>query len=171
MTILGLDPGVATIGFGLISSEGSHQKPLRFGVITTPAHQALSLRLSQIYDDATELIKTFKPDAIAMEELFFNTNHTTGIMVAQGRGVLILAGAKCGVPMYEYTPLQVKQAVAGYGRAEKKQVMEMVRRLMGLKEVVRPDDASDALAIAICHARFSSSLLAGNTGSNVCSTI
>lgn len=171
MTILGIDPGIATVGFGLISVEGNTQRPIRYGVITTPAHYSLSSRLSQIYDDMTELIKSFKPDVIALEELFFNTNHTTGISVAHGRGVIILAGEKSGIPMYEYTPLQVKQAITGYGRAEKPQVMEMVRRLLNLKELAKPDDASDALAIAICHARFSSSLLSANVENSVCSTI
>lgn len=172
MTILGIDPGIATVGFGVIRCEGNKQVFVRCGAITTPPHIHLSERLAQIYRDMTELIEMFKPDAIAVEELFFNTNITTGISVAHGRGVILLAGQNSGVPMFEYTPLQVKQAVAGYGRADKKQMMEMVRRLLNLKEVAKPDDASDALAIAICHSRFACSLI-GNMegGNNVCSTI
>ena len=169
--ILGIDPGVATVGFGVIEAEGSRCKMISCGAITTPAHTPLSQRLSQIYHDMLELIDTFKPDCIAIEELFFNTNITTGISVAHGRGVVVLAGQERGVPMYEYTPLQVKQAITGYGRAEKKQMMEMVRRLLNLKSVAKPDDASDALAIAICHSRFSSSLLNINGGNTACSTI
>jgi len=118
----------------------------------------------------TELIEAFRPDAIAVEEIFFNTNQTTGISVAQGRGVILLAGEQKGVPLFEYTPLQVKQTVTGYGRAEKRQVMEMVRRLLGLNVIPQPDDAADALAVAICHARAATSLLS-QLGGNVCSTI
>lgn len=170
MTILGIDPGIATVGFGVIRTSGSKQSIVRCGVIKTSAGTRLALRLKQIYDDVTELIELYKPDAIAVEELFFNTNLKTGISVAHGRGVLILAGEARGIPMFEYTPLQVKQTVAGYGRAGKKQVMEMVRRLLSMDEVPRPDDAADALAIAICHARVSSSLL-NIDGGNICSTI
>lgn len=170
MIILGIDPGIATVGFGVIKSEGSRQSLIRFGVIKTSAGCRLALRLSQIYQDICVLIDDFKPDAIAIEELFFNTNLKTGISVAHGRGVLILAGEERGIPMFEYTPLQVKQTVAGYGRAEKKQVMEMVRRLLFMDELPRPDDAADALAIAVCHARVSNSLL-NIDGGIVCSTI
>ena len=169
--ILGIDPGVATVGFGVIDARGSSNRMLSCGAITTPAHTALSLRLAQIYNDMLELIDTFKPEAISIEELFFNTNITTGIAVAHGRGVIILAGQERGVPMFEYTPLQVKQAITGYGRADKRQMMEMVRRRLNLKAAAKPDDASDALALAICHARFSGSLLNMTGGSDVCSTI
>ena len=171
MIILGVDPGIATVGFGVIEAEGSRQALVRCGVISTPAGLSLSKRLSQIYQDMIELIHTFQPDAIAIEELFFNTNLKTGISVAHGRGVILLAGENCAIPMYEYTPLQVKQAITGYGRAEKKQIMEMVRRLLGMDKVAKPDDASDALAIAICHARFSNSLLNLSGGTSLCSTI
>lgn len=171
MVILGIDPGVATVGFGVIRAEGSKNELIRCGAVTTEAGLRLSVRLAQIYKDITELIKMFSPDAISIEELFFNTNLKTGISVAHGRGVIILAGENSGVPMYEYTPLQVKQAVTGYGRAEKKQVMEMVRRLLGMKEAARPDDASDALALAICHARYTNSVLNIDGGNNICSTI
>ena len=171
MTILGIDPGIATVGFGVIKAEGSRNSLVRCGAITTEKGLHLSVRLSQVYDDVCELIRMFEPDVISIEELFFNTNLKTGIAVAHARGVILLAGEKMGIPMYEYTPLQVKQAVTGYGRAEKRQVMEMVRRLLGMNEVARPDDASDALALAICHSRFSNSLLNLDGGDSVCSTI
>lgn len=159
MRILGIDPGFATIGFGVVDSEGGRQQLVKCGVITTPAHTSLSSRLAQLYDDLTQLLELFRPDAVSVEELFFNTNITTGIAVAHGRGVILLACEKAGVKIYEYTPLQVKQAVVGYGRAEKKQVMEMVRRICGLSAPPRPDDAADAVALALCHARSSTSLL------------
>lgn len=170
MIILGVDPGIATVGFGVIRSDGHRQSLVRCGVIRTSAGTRLALRLRQIHDDVSELLDLYRPDAIAVEELFFNTNLKTGISVAHGRGVLILAGEERGIPMVEYTPLQVKQTVAGYGRAGKKQVMEMVRRLLSMDEAPHPDDAADALAIAICHARVSQSLLNIN-GGNICSTI
>ena len=170
MIILGIDPGVATVGFGIISETGGSPKPQRFGVITTPAGTRLALRLTQIRADVAELITAFKPDALAVEELFFNTNLKTAIAVAHGRAAVILAGEEHGVPMFEYTPLQVKKAVAGYGHATKKQVMDMVRRLLSMNEAPRPDDAADALAIAICHARYANSLMSLE-GSNACSTI
>lgn len=170
-TILGIDPGVATVGFGVIRASGTKQELVRCGAILTPAGQRLSERLQQIYHDMLDLIDMFEPDAISVEELFFNNNITTGISVAHGRGVVLLAGQEKGIPMFEYTPLQVKKAIAGYGRASKKQMMEMVRRLLSLDEVAKPDDASDALALAICHARFSSSLLNIDGGNNICSTI
>lgn len=159
MRILGIDPGIATIGFGVIDFSGREYKLVNCGVITTPAHTMLSARLEQIYDDMCQLLELFKPDAVSVEELFFNTNITTGIAVAHGRGVLLLACRKAGVAIYEYTPLQVKQAVVGYGRAEKKQVMDMVRRICALPSPPKPDDAADAVALALCHARSSTSLL------------
>ena len=170
MVILGIDPGIATVGFGIISETGGVIKPKRYGVISTPAGVRLALRLQQINNDVSELIETFKPDAIAVEELFFNTNQKTAVSVAHGRAAVILAGEKYGIPMFEYTPLQVKKAVTGYGRAPKKQVMEMVKRLLSMEQIPKPDDAADALAIAICHARFASSLL-NIKGENICSTI
>ena len=159
MRILGIDPGIATIGFGVIDFSGREYKLVNCGVITTPAHTMLSARLEQIYDDMCQLLELFKPDAVSIEELFFNTNITTGIAVAHGRGVLLLACRKAGVAIYEYTPLQVKQAVVGYGRAEKKQVMDMVRRICALPSPPKPDDAADAVALALRHARSSTSLL------------
>ncbi|MBQ5740161.1 MAG: crossover junction endodeoxyribonuclease RuvC [Oscillospiraceae bacterium] len=159
MRILGIDPGIAIVGFGLIEAERANVQMLQYGAITTEAHQPLSHRLVQIESDLRQLIEQFKPDAIAVEELFFSNNITTGIAVAHGRGVILCTAEKCGVPLFEYTPMQVKQAVVGYGLAEKKQVMDMVKRLLKLKAVPRPDDAADALAIAICHARSATSLL------------
>ena len=160
MRILGIDPGIATIGFGVVDSDSRSHKLIKCGVITTPAHTSLSSRLEQIYDDMCGLLDMFKPDAVSIEELFFNTNITTGISVAHGRGVILLACRKAGVRIYEYTPLQVKQAVVGYGRAEKKQVITMVTMLLGLQEPPKPDDTADALAIAICHAHSAGSRIA-----------
>ena len=159
MRILGIDPGYATIGFGLIEAERWNARMLSYGAITTPAGLPLSRRLYQISCDAEELIGRLQPDAISIEELFFNTNITTGIAVAHGRGVILCAAEKCGVPLYEYTPSQVKLAVTGYGKAEKRQVMDMTRRLLHLKAVPRPDDAADALGLALCHARSFTSRL------------
>lgn len=170
MRILGIDPGVATIGFGVVDSNKSRQNLVKCGVITTPAHTSLSSRLEQIFRDMADLLDLFKPDAVSIEELFFNTNITTGISVAHARGVILLACRLAKVPIFEYTPLQVKQSVVGYGRAEKKQVMEMVKRLCSLPAPPKPDDAADAVALALCHARSATSLL--NQGGNVeCSTI
>lgn len=159
MRILGIDPGIATIGFGLLEADRNQFRLIQCGVITTPAHTSLSSRLEQIYDDMLQLLDLFKPDAVSVEELFFNTNITTGIAVAHGRGVILLACEKAGVKVFEYTPLQVKQSVVGYGRAEKRQVMDMVKRICKLPAVPRPDDAADAVALAICHGRSSGSLL------------
>lgn len=159
MRILGIDPGVATIGFGLIEAERGQAQMLTYGAITTPAGLPLSKRLYQISMDMEELIGTLKPDVISVEELFFNNNITTGIAVAHGRGVILCAAEKCGIPLHEYTPSQVKLAVVGYGKAEKRQVMDMTRRLLHLKAVPRPDDAADALALALCHARSTTSHL------------
>ena len=159
MLILGIDPGVATIGFGLVRAERNQNQLLRYGVITTPPGIPLSNRLLQISNDMEELIHAFHPDEMAVEELFFTKNITTGIAVAHGRGVILLAAEKLGVPVFEYTPMQVKQAVVGYGKAEKRQVMLMTQRLLHMKEIPRPDDAADALALAICHSRAATSLL------------
>ena len=170
MRILGIDPGIATIGFAVLDADKSRYRLLQCGVITTPAHTSLSSRLEQIYSDMHQLLDAFHPDAVSVEELFFNTNITTGIAVAHGRGVILLACQQAGVRIFEYTPLQVKQSVVGYGRAEKKQVMDMVRRLCNLKAAPKPDDAADAVALALCHARSSTSLL--NRGEREeCSTI
>ena len=162
MKILGIDPGVATVGFGLLETSGTQQRILSCGVITTPAHTPLSSRLDRIYSDLEELIRSCDPEAISIEELFFSKNITTGIPVAHARGVILLCAFRCGVPVYEYTPMQVKQAVVGYGKAEKKQVMEMTRMLLNLSGVPRPDDAADALAIALCHIHSTGSFMPRN---------
>ena len=170
MRILGIDPGVAIVGFGLIESDRGTLRMLQYGAITTPAGLPLAARLAQINRDIEELIGTFRPDEISVEELFFSKNITTGIAVAHARGVILCAAEKKKIPIYEYTPMQVKQAVAGYGLADKKQVMDMTRRLLKLKSMPRPDDAADALAIALCHARSATSLLRG-TYPNVKETV
>ncbi len=159
MRILGIDPGVAIVGFGIIESDHGRQQMLRYGAITTQAGLPLATRLLQIQQDMEQLLETFQPDEISIEELFFSKNITTGIAVAHARGVILSAAEKMQIPIYEYTPMQIKQAVVGYGLAEKKQVMDMTRRLLKLREVPRPDDAADALAIALCHARSATSLL------------
>ena len=159
MRILGIDPGFATIGFGLVEADRGQVHMETYGAITTPAGLPLSRRLYQIGTDMEDLIGQLKPDVISIEELFFNTNITTGIAVAHGRGVILYAAEKCGIPLYEYTPSQVKLAVTGYGKEEKRQVMDMTKRLLKLKAVPRPDDAADALALALCHARSFTSRL------------
>ena len=163
MIILGIDPGYAIVGFGLVESQGTRQKLIACGAINTPAGVRLSARLLQIANDLEELIVRFKPEALAIEELFFNNNVTTGIGVAQARGVILMTAEKLGLPVFEYNPSQVKQAVVGYGKAEKRQVMDMTKRILGLSEVPKPDDAADAVAIALCHARSSTSLLTNKT--------
>ena len=159
MRILGIDPGIAIVGFELIESNRGSVRMLQYGAVTTEAGLPLATRLVQIENDMTALIAQLKPDEIAVEELFFSKNITTGIAVAHGRGVILCTAERLGVPIFEYTPMQVKQAVAGYGLADKKQVMDMTKRLLKLKAVPKPDDAADALAIAICHARSATSLL------------
>lgn len=160
MRILGIDPGYATIGFGLIESGRGEHRLLQYGTITTPADLAFPQRLKMIYDDMMQLLDALQPEAISIEELFFGHNVTTGIGVSHGRGVILLAAAQKDLPIFEYTPMQVKQAVCGYGKAEKLQVMDMTRRLLKMKEVARPDDAADAIALALCHGRSCTSLLA-----------
>ena len=159
MRILGIDPGIAIVGFGLIESDRGNMRMLQYGAVTTEAVLPLATRLVQIEDDLRSLIRQLQPDEIAIEELFFSKNITTGIAVAHGRGVVLCTAERLGIPIFEYTPMQVKQAVVGYGLAEKRQVMDMTRRLLKLKAVPKPDDAADALAIAICHARSATSLL------------
>ena len=159
MRILGIDPGIAIVGFGLIESDRGTMRMLQYGAVITEAGLPLATRLVQIEDDMRALIRQLQPDEIAIEELFFSKNITTGIAVAHGRGVVLCTAERLGIPIFEYTPMQVKQAVVGYGLAEKRQVMDMTRRLLKLKAVPKPDDAADALAIAICHARSATSLL------------
>lgn len=161
MRILGIDPGFAIVGFGVVDSTAGRQALVQCGAINTPSTWRLPARLLQISTDMAQLLDQFRPDAMAVEELFFNNNITTGIGVAQARGVILTEAERAGVPVFEYSPSQVKQAVVGYGKAEKNQVMEMTRRLLGLKAVIRPDDAADAVAVALCHARSATSRLAG----------
>ena len=151
MVILGIDPGVAIVGYGVVECVSGNFRCLEYGCITTPAHTLLEDRLSEIYDGMTELIARHRPDCMSIEELFFNNNQKTAVDVAQARGVILLAANKAKLPIYEYTPLQVKSAVVGYGRAEKQQIMYMVRQYLHMKETPKPDDAADAIAIAICH--------------------
>ena len=170
MRILGIDPGIAIVGFGLIESDRGAMRMLQYGAVTTEAGLPLATRLVQIEDDMRALIQQLRPDEIAIEELFFSKNITTGIAVAHGRGVVLCTAERLGVPIFEYTPMQVKQAVVGYGLAEKRQVMDMTKRLLKLKAVPKPDDAADALAIAICHAGSATSLLR-RKGPNVKETV
>ena len=155
MTILGVDPGYAITGYAVLQYEGNHFKLINSGAIETKAGLPMPMRLARIYDDMTMLINDYKPDAIAIEELFYHSNAKTVIGVAQGRGNVLTAAAKSGTDIYEYTPLQVKQAVVGYGRADKKQVQMMVKALLNLEKIPKLDDTTDAMAIAICHAHSS----------------
>lgn len=155
LRILGIDPGIAIVGFGVIEYDNVNFKVIDYGAITSPAHTPVPQRLKMIYDDLNYVIEKYKPDEMAVEELFYNNNAKTVINVAQARGVIILAGENHHIPVFEYTPLQVKQGVVGYGRAEKKQVQQMVKNILGLSEVPKPDDTADAVAIAICHAHAS----------------
>ncbi len=152
MIILGLDPGTATTGYGVIRVIGNRFQMLEYGIISTPPKMPMEKRLQMIYDGLQELLLKWKPDQAAIEELFFNQNITTAITVGQARGVLLLCCAQNDVPLAEYTPLQVKQALVGYGRADKKQIQQMVKMFLNLPEIPKPDDAADGLAIAICHA-------------------
>lgn len=151
MKVLGIDPGIAITGYGILQKKDNNVKMMKCGSIITDTSMDTSERLLIIYNSLTDVIKDFKPDRVAIEELFFNKNAKTVIQVGQARGVSILAAANQGVPVWEYTPLQVKQSIVGYGRASKKQIQEMVKLLLGLKEIPRPDDVADALAIALCH--------------------
>ena len=160
MRILGIDPGYGITGFGVIDAQRGQCRLLRCGAITTPPNTDFSWRLTVIYNDMVQLLDMTKPEAVAIEELFFGQNVTTGINVAQARGVILLAVAQAGIPVYQYKPMQVKQAVVGYGNATKHQVMDMTRRILRLEEVPKPDDAADAVAIALCHARSATSMLA-----------
>ena len=160
MRILGIDPGYGITGFGLIESERGQSRLLSCGVITTPAGMDFSARMEIIYEDMKKLLETAKPDAVAIEELFFGQNVTTGIGVAQSRGVILLAVRQAGLEITSYKPMQVKQALVGYGNATKHQMMDMTKRLLKLNAMPKPDDAADAIAIALCHARSHTSLIA-----------
>lgn len=158
MIILGIDPGYAIVGFGVIEKFGNSIKVLDYGVITTPKEDRMPKRLNDIYDSLCAIIDKYKPDCMALEELFFQNNQKTAIAVAQARGVIELAGIKKIGKLYEYTPLQIKQALTGVGRAEKKQVQYMVKAILGLNAVPKPDDAADALAVAITHSQTNQTL-------------
>ena len=160
MRILGIDPGYGITGFGLVEANRGNCTLLRCGAITTPAGMDFSARLEIIYEDIRQLLEATKPEAVAIEELFFGQNVTTGIGVAQSRGVILLAIRQAGLSVHQYKPMQVKQAVVGYGNATKHQVQDMTKRLLRLEKLPKPDDAADAIAIALCHARSSTSLLA-----------
>lgn len=160
LRVLGIDPGYGTTGFATIAAQRGEARLLRCGAITTPAGMEFSARLEMIYEDMRELLRVAQPDAVAIEELFFGHNVTTGIGVAHSRGVILLAARQAGTAVYEYKPAQVKQAVVGYGNATKLQVQDMTRRLLHLDTLPKPDDAADAIAIALCHARSATSLLA-----------
>lgn len=151
MRILGIDPGIAIMGYGIIDYETNKFAVIDYGAVITKAGIPKSVRLSEIYNGLLSIIKKYKPDAISIEELFFNKNAKTVITIGESRGVSILAGVNCGIQINEYTPLQVKQAVVGYGRADKNQVQQMVKILLNLNEIPKPDDVADALAVAICH--------------------
>jgi len=160
MRILGIDPGYGITGFGVVEADRGNFSLLRYGAITTPAGMDFSARLEIIYEDMRKLLEVAKPEAVAIEELFFGQNVTTGIGVAQSRGVILLAVRQAGLPVFQYKPMQVKQAVVGYGNATKHQVQEMTKRLLKLEKLPKPDDAADAIAIALCHGRSNTSLIA-----------
>ncbi len=155
MIIMGIDPGFAITGFGIVKYEGNKFSPIEYGAVTTRAGEPFAQRLLTIDREISFIIERFNPDAISVEELFFNKNIKTAIMAAHGRGIALAAGARSGKPVFEYTPLQVKQAVVGYGRAEKAQVQQMVKAILNLPEIPKPDDVADALAIAVCHGHSS----------------
>lgn len=162
MKILGIDPGIAIVGWGVIETDGSgmRQRPLGYGAITTSSDMRTEDRLMTVYNELTAVIDRYKPECAAVEELFFNTNQKTGIIVAEARGVVILALRQKGIELNEYTPLQIKNTITGYGRADKHQMMAAVTRVLGLKEQPKPDDTADALAAAMCHGYTGSSRLA-----------
>jgi crossover junction endodeoxyribonuclease RuvC len=151
MVIMGIDPGFAITGYGIVKYEGNKFSPVQYGTVLTNAGEPLAQRLLRLDEEICAIIELFKPDAVAVEELFFNKNLKTAITAAHGRGIALAAAARCGIEVFEYTPLQVKQAVVGYGRADKAQVQQMVKAILNLAEIPKPDDAADALAVAICH--------------------
>lgn len=152
MRIIGIDPGTGILGFGVIEAEGTKAQLVDAGVIRTPAHEDDAVRLQTIYEELTDIIVQTKPQAMSVEKLFFARNVTTAMTVAQARGVVLLCGQQAGLTLFEYTPMQIKQAVTGYGKADKKQMQEMVRVLLHLQHIPQPDDAADALAAALTHA-------------------
>ena len=159
MIILGIDPGIAIVGWGVLRYESGRFTPIAYGSIQTKAGQKVEDRLLQVYNGLCEIIEKYRPDVMSVEELFWNTNQKTGIVVAEARGIILLAARQAGIPIFEYTPLQVKQAIVGYGRAEKHQVIMMVTTFLGLREPPKPDDTADALAVAVCHGHTAGSAL------------
>lgn len=159
MRIIGIDPGYAIVGFGVIEYNKASFKAIQYGAVTTPADMDFNSRLKVIYDDVSYILDSFKPEYLAIERLYFTTNQKTAIDVAEARGVILLAARQREIPIFEYTPLQVKQSVTGYGKAIKKQVQEMTKRILNLPEIPKPDDTADALAIAVCHAHSYNSKL------------
>jgi crossover junction endodeoxyribonuclease RuvC len=153
--IMGIDPGIAIVGYGVVEQKGNQLKALDYGCIQTPAHTPTATRLKQVYDASCELMSRYRPEVVAIEKLFFNRNVTTAFTVGQARGVVMLAAEEAGAVITEYTPMEVKMAVVGYGGAQKRQVQEMVRMLLNLSAVPRPDDVADALAVAICEGHSS----------------
>ncbi len=161
MKVLGIDPGYALCGYGVVQQQKGAVVPLGYGCITTQAHTKFEDRLHEVYEDVRGLLASEQPDAMAIETLFFNSNQKTAVAVAEARGVILLAARQAGVPIYEYSPLQVKQSITGYGKATKTQMQQMACRLLALKNVPKPDDAADALAIALCHVHSAGSLQFG----------
>ena len=159
MRILGIDPGITIVGWGIIDCDGTRFRPVAYGAIKTTPDEPTERRLARVYRELDGIIKKYAPDEVSIEELFWNTNQKTGIIVAEARGVILLSVEQNGIPMFEYTPLQVKQSVVGYGRAEKKQVITMVTMLLSLDAPPSPDDTADALALAVCHAHSGTSRL------------
>ena len=159
MRIIGIDPGLAIVGWGVVESVRGSVRPVAYGAITTPAHTPIEDRLVMIANDLEAILKKYEPDEMAVEELFFTNNITTGISVAEARGVILCTAKRCGVKISEYTPPQVKQAVVGYGKAEKHQVIAMVTSILGLPKPPKPDDTADAIAIAICHSQCRNSAM------------
>ncbi len=167
MRIIGIDPGYAIVGYGLLDYNGGRFSVVEYGAITTKKDTPFEKRLCEIYIDYCYILDKYKPDALSMERLYFNTNQKTAIDVAQARGIIVMATAQRDIVINEYTPLQVKQAVVGYGRAVKKQVQDMTKRILSLESVPKPDDTADALALAICHAHVSGSLLSNFGGRRI----
>ncbi|MCI8604364.1 MAG: crossover junction endodeoxyribonuclease RuvC [Ruminiclostridium sp.] len=161
MRIIGIDPGYAIVGFGIIEYNNGRFKVIDYGAVTTPADMDFNRRLEIIYDDVSQILDIYKPESLAIEKLYFQNNQKTAIDVAEARGVILLSAVKRRLLIREYTPLEVKKSVTGYGKAVKKQVQEMTKRILRLSEIPKPDDTADALAIAVCHAHTDNSLLAG----------
>ena len=159
MIILGIDPGYAIVGYGVVEAENGRFRPLEYGAVVTEAELDFALRLEKIYDGVSGIARRWGPQAVSVEKLYFQNNRTTAIGVAEARGVILLAARKAGAEIFEYTPLQIKLSVTGYGQAKKPQVMEMTRRLLCLKDLPKPDDAADALAMALCHGQAAGSRL------------